>query len=391
MNMHTIPRPSFMITAIVAIVAWNALSPIVRADHKEAKQRFYVGVERFKQQDYLGALQSFRESYRSEPKSLVLYNIGMCQKALYQYIDAIASLDEYLKEVGSTVPEKRRQQVDEEIAALRQLLGNLRLIGAPEGLIVYVDGRLRTDTPLPDAIAIDPGDHQLQLTGVGYEPFERFVTVKPGETVSVNVELTPEKSRLNAICSRDDSLLIDGRVSGRCPYTGEVEPGDHWLALSSNHGTTSKRLFTFRRGERVVVNFFAKDAVLEKSENSARDSNDDRRDTKGISTSNRLLAAASFAGSVGAAIVGGYFVYQGNQDYEKGKEAARTGNAGQYDRIKEKRLPWDRVGAVTGFLVSGALLGAGILVIVMSGSEQEQGSIAKLFTDGYVGGIKHRF
>src|SRR5262249_23112750 len=76
---------------------------IARADEpsdrakEEAGTRFERGVKLYEAQDYAAALAEFEAAYRLIPRYQVLFNIGVTQKRLFRYNDAVRSLKRYLE------------------------------------------------------------------------------------------------------------------------------------------------------------------------------------------------------------------------------------------------------------------------------------------------------
>jgi len=88
-------------------------------------------------------------------------------------------------------------------------------------------------------------------------------------------------------------------------------------------------------------------------------------------------------GALGSGIFGGYFTHRGAENYKRGKEAARNGDTELYGKIKNERLPLDRVGAVTSFIVAGILLTSGIVLTVMEGADQDASpNVHRIFASG---------
>jgi hypothetical protein len=59
---------------------------------------------------------------------------------------------------------------------------------------VSVDGHARGDTPL-GRIQLDAGRHDVLLVHPRFEPFHRRVTIRPGETLRLVVDLDVEGVR----------------------------------------------------------------------------------------------------------------------------------------------------------------------------------------------------
>lgn len=69
------------------------------------------------------------------------------------------------------------------------------IIRADSGARVYVDGTLVGETPLPDAIRVAPGRHDVSLSLLGHRSEATQLTVAGGETKSVEVDLVTTGQR----------------------------------------------------------------------------------------------------------------------------------------------------------------------------------------------------
>jgi len=93
------------------------------------------------------------------------------------------------RDVETAVPTNRPT----ERAAAAQASGALLVVVRPWADVI-VDGVPTGQTPLA-AIALDPGPHQVLLTHPDFKPFPRRVTIRPGETLRLVVDLPLEGVR----------------------------------------------------------------------------------------------------------------------------------------------------------------------------------------------------
>src|SRR6478736_1064595 len=107
----------------------------------EAKLHFEQGVALYNDGNYNAALAEFLKSYELRKTTGVLYNIGLTQKALFRYSEAIESLEKYLAESTTMAPE-RKAEVQQQVAEMRALLADVTLDVEPAGANVLVDGRV---------------------------------------------------------------------------------------------------------------------------------------------------------------------------------------------------------------------------------------------------------
>jgi hypothetical protein len=93
-------------------------------DIGQAKARFLEGIELVEQEKYQEALAAFEDSYRIYPKASVLFNIGMCQKALFKWNEAISTFEKYLNSTDERNPE-RRLDAEKAIEEMMVLVGTV--------------------------------------------------------------------------------------------------------------------------------------------------------------------------------------------------------------------------------------------------------------------------
>src|SRR6187399_627350 len=63
----------------------------------EARRHFKLGIKLYQDTNYPGALAEFEAAYAAKPGPGSLQNIALCQKALFRYREAAATLEQLLK------------------------------------------------------------------------------------------------------------------------------------------------------------------------------------------------------------------------------------------------------------------------------------------------------
>ncbi len=184
----------------VFLLGW--IAPSRADDQGDAKAMLQQGKTLIEEEDYEGALAALQESYRLQPKAYVLFNIAMCQKALFLYTEAIASFRQYL-DLGETEQElaaeaKMRQMTEAALRDLDMLVGKITIAGAPDEAELTIDDGNAVYLPLRKPLIVDPGPHGVKVTKEGFEPFETEVTIDSGAAIVVRAELTPLGEEMNA-------------------------------------------------------------------------------------------------------------------------------------------------------------------------------------------------
>jgi tetratricopeptide (TPR) repeat protein len=179
---------SFILTAILAVVP-----ELAGAEEQQDRARalFVRGAELFGAEDYEAALEAFQESHRLNPVDSALYNIAMCQRALFRYVESRETFRQYLVAGGETIDEARRHEVQRSILELEELLGELRLTVVPQGAQLYLD-EVALAPERWNSMLVRTGRHTLRAEAEGYQPWVRQLDISMGTVTEVTVSLMPD-------------------------------------------------------------------------------------------------------------------------------------------------------------------------------------------------------
>jgi hypothetical protein len=178
--------------SILAAITLLAGSLPAKADDdalERAKASFEMGVDLVAVEDFPSALAAFEESYELAPRPTTLFNIGMCQKGMFLYVEATSTFSRYLEDTAGEGDTEMRSKAELAIEELSTLVGRLTVSGAPDGSRIAVDGKRVGETPVAEPIAVNPGMHAIRVTKRGYEPFETEVTVASSTEAAVEVAM----------------------------------------------------------------------------------------------------------------------------------------------------------------------------------------------------------
>jgi len=179
----------FALTMLLSVPGLRAEA--ADADKEEAKKSFLEGVDHFAVENYPAALSAFLKSYEILPNPNVLYNIGMCQRALFDFAASIATLREYLDKKGEAVPDEEREQIEGILADMEGSVGHLEIFVSEDGASVSVDAGKETLSPLSGPLMLNPGEHVVEVEKEGFMGKKQTVTVKEGERETLEVVLEP--------------------------------------------------------------------------------------------------------------------------------------------------------------------------------------------------------
>lgn len=184
------------------------------AQLEEAKRHFQQGVALYNDANYGAALAEFEAAFKIRQSGGVLYNIGLSQKALFRYNEAIQSLVKLLDLDPKMTPE-RRNEVQQLITEMKALLAEVTLDVTPAGATVLVDGRTVGVTPLVYPLAT--GQHVVEISAEGYKPLRRELMITAGVPLKIATALVliPKTAKVTiAVPHAMAQILVDGRPLG---------------------------------------------------------------------------------------------------------------------------------------------------------------------------------
>lgn len=221
-----------------------------KASEKEAATRFQRGVGLYKDGDYEAALTEFKAAYRLAPFYEVLYNLGLTQRRLFQYGEAVKSLNDYLVQGGKKVTAARREAVKKELDEIRQLTAEVMVVVAGTGeATLQVDGVEVAKTPLKEPLLLRPGKHTITATR-GEETASETPSLLTATRVTINLE--PKRAEGKLIIESDPPgaiISVDGTLQGEAPVVTQVGVGAHTITADRDGYQTANLEVTLSQGQ----------------------------------------------------------------------------------------------------------------------------------------------
>lgn len=217
---------------MVLSLALAALLAATPAEKKEAATHYQRGISLYKESNYSAALSEFKAAYQAVPSWEVLFNLGLCQRRLFQYGPAIRSFDRYLAEGGAKVPADRRAAVDQELQQIRALTATVAIIVKGASAKLLIDGEPAGDTPLSELVLLGPGKHLVRAEREGCAPDEKTIEVVSGQAQAVELDpksLTAPGHVVIECVPAGAQVSIDSGDEQRCPLEVDLKPGTHEL------------------------------------------------------------------------------------------------------------------------------------------------------------------
>ncbi len=390
------------IVPLLASLAGRADSPA--EIEVAAKAKFKEGIDHFGKELYPQALAAFEASYQLRESPIVLYNIGMCQKALFQYPESMNTFHALLamKKLDASI----RQGVETAIEEMAALSGSLNLVDAPEGASVAIDGKFADTTPLKDLIHVAPGHHTAVISKPGHETLEMPFTANQGEVATVRAALQRMVATLKVDCPEGATLHLNGVQTGSCPFEGEIQPGTVEVRVTADGKKTAVETVNLTAGATAGLTLDLEDVETPSSETQppqrAVTDNGERSAPVFLITGLTATVLGVSGLGVGVAYTALWFKHRNDVDeiIVNANDAHRMGDRDLYNmyvadynealqELEEDIHPKDRAGMIAGFVTGGVLTIAGATLLVVHTRKKKRESKIAVFP--VLGGLAVQF
>jgi hypothetical protein len=181
---------SVIVAAIAAaglLTAWSLLAPLSAAaepakevGRAEAKRLLRAGATAYTRHDFTTALEDFQKAYAAFPSARIQYNLGQTLRELGRPVEATMAFESFLAD-ADRITSQQRKEATTALKELESKVARVTLITNVAEVEVAVDGVSRGTTPLPGAVVLAPGAHEISLSRSGYAPVRDSLTVSAGE------------------------------------------------------------------------------------------------------------------------------------------------------------------------------------------------------------------
>lgn len=160
-----------------------ALAPAARAAEasEEAKRHFSLGVQLYQDRNFTGALVEFEASFQMNPTAAALQNIAVCQKGLFRYAEAIATLERMTRGFSAQLSDADRRAAEDAIREMKALLGTVLVRTTAPGARVTINDQPIAPEALASPIALAAGQHHIVAEAPGYQRAEQTISVVSGQ------------------------------------------------------------------------------------------------------------------------------------------------------------------------------------------------------------------
>jgi len=223
--------PTRCLLALVgAVFALTVFVPRVYAQTADdAKRHFTNGVHLFEDRNFAGALVEFEASFQKNATAVALQNIAVCQKGLFRYADAIATLERMLRDFATQLSPEDKKAAEDAIRDMSALLGTIVVKVTPADARVSINDAIQTPEALKNPVRLAAGEYRVVAEAPGYARQEKMVTVVSGQNDQPLVVTLSPLSGMLVIRAHDAqaAIAIDGVQVGYEEWKGPVSAGSH--------------------------------------------------------------------------------------------------------------------------------------------------------------------
>lgn len=158
----------------------------------EAKRHFDNGVRLAEDRNFSSALVEFEASYQQNSTAAALQNIAVCQKGLFRYAEAIATLERMTRDFSAQLSAADKRAADDAIAEMKALLGTIVIRTSPADARVTINEKQLSAEALAKPVSLAAGQYRIAAEAPGHARVEQTVSVVSGQKdVPVDMVLAP--------------------------------------------------------------------------------------------------------------------------------------------------------------------------------------------------------
>ncbi|MGK4000163.1 tetratricopeptide repeat protein [Sorangium sp. So ce1024] len=184
---------ALLAAALLAAALPSSASAQGPGDVESARVLFVQGAKLAREGRWEEARALYARSLEIKPAPLTRYSLGVAQKELGHLADALASFRAFLAEPSTPATAPYVGPAREAVAVLEGRVGRATIAVRPgdvDGLTLVVDGKPVRGSR-GQAIALDPGAHEVVASAPGFRSTAARFTVAAGGSVEVPLALAP--------------------------------------------------------------------------------------------------------------------------------------------------------------------------------------------------------
>jgi tetratricopeptide (TPR) repeat protein len=168
-----------------------------RRSDREIEELMDRAARALQAEDYDTALAAFREAYDRTSRPVLLYNIGMCYRAMVDAPNALEAFRKYVEAGRETEPAERIAEVEglirEMEAATEEPRAMLTVQASEPGARIFVDGEDVGQAPLAEPLQVRAGTRVVEVRLEGFLVARQEVALTAGQTTTISLVLQPQE------------------------------------------------------------------------------------------------------------------------------------------------------------------------------------------------------
>lgn len=228
----------------------------------EAKKQWDTAIALASRNQWDGARAAFLQAYELSKNPRVLFNVGVAEKNLGHYPQAIDYFKRELAEGKGQLAPDEEAEISTAIVGLEKYVMTIAIDVSEPGAKVYVDDVEVGTSPIKQPVTVAIGSHRVRASKAGSVDAQAYVDGKErSPAVSLKLESNVKTTRVNVnvIGPKSAVIKIDGREVGTAtssqPYSGvtEVRPDPHEFTAEAPDYVTSRQVAIARDGEPINI------------------------------------------------------------------------------------------------------------------------------------------
>jgi hypothetical protein len=227
------------------------VAPLSEALSGSAKEAYTSAQILMNNNDFSGAYSKYEQAYALSKDPRLLFDMAVCARSLKAYARMQSLLVRYQREGQATMSAEDRSDVANALAAIRSLVGTVKLAVNEPDAKVAVDGTVVGTTPLADPLVLDLGTHTFSVQKPGFEPVSQSVEIAGGNETALTLTLRLHRQVARLVVSSDAgaSVLVDDEPARAGSFEGEVTAGVHGVQVTEPGKVSYRTQVDLRDGE----------------------------------------------------------------------------------------------------------------------------------------------
>jgi|HubBroStandDraft_1064217.scaffolds.fasta_scaffold10765_2 PEGA domain-containing protein len=225
--------------------------PLTQSLSGSAREAFTAAQVLVNNGDFTGAMTKFGQAYDLSKDPRLLFNMAVCARNLHDYARMQGLLVRYQHDGAVGMSAEDNADVENALAAIRTLVGRVKVSVNEADASVVVDGQRVGTTPLAESIVLNLGKHTVSVSKDGFQSSEQTLDLGGGTETSLSVTLVVQRHAGHLIVASDPNatVVIDGQSAAKGGFDGPLPVGTHEVQVTESGKLAYKAQVDLRDGE----------------------------------------------------------------------------------------------------------------------------------------------